>query len=125
MAASYQRSLPLGVAVLAVLIGLFGFVLLLAGVLILTVSIIGYTIPGFAVFGATVLGGALLTIFAIVLPAVAFGLWNTELWALVLSILVVVLLLIGEVVNEGLFALGTILLALRLVYLVAVSGQFR
>jgi hypothetical protein len=123
--ASYERSLPIGVAILAVLIGIVGFFLLIVGVLLLLVGIVGYTVPGYvALFGASILGGAILTIFAIILLAVAFGLWNTELWALVLSIIVVILLLIGDAITQGL-SLGVILLGLLLLYLVLVNRHFR
>ncbi|HXQ94629.1 MAG TPA: hypothetical protein VN864_05620 [Thermoplasmata archaeon] len=121
---SSAGSLPLGVAILAVLIGIFGFLFLVAGILILAVSVVGYTIPGFAVFGAGLLGGALLTIFAIVLLAVAFGLWNQELWALVLSIIVIGLFLVSDIVQGAFFTLSGIILVLLLVYLIAVHRHF-
>jgi hypothetical protein len=124
---STDRSLPLGVAILAVLIGLVGFVFLIGGLIVLAAAVLGLTFPtlGLAAFGTGLIAGLLLTIFAIVLLAVAFGLWDTELWALVLSIIVVVLLLIGYVIRGDILSLGGIILVILLIYLIAVNQHFR
>jgi hypothetical protein len=127
-ASSSDRSLPLGVAILAVLIGVVGFVFLIAGLIVLAVAlVVGLSVPtfGLAAFGTGLLGGLILTIFAIVLLAVAFGLWDTELWALVLSIIVVVLLLVGYALRGDLISLGGLILVILLIYLIAVNQHFR
>lgn len=118
-------SRPIGVAILSVLIGFFGFLLLLVGVLIVLLVAVPYFVTGVAVFGATAIGGLLLLVFGIVLLAVAVGLWRLELWALILSILVVLLLWLSDVLTGRFFTVGGIVLLLLLVYLAAVNGHFR
>lgn len=120
------RSLPLGVAVLSVLIGLVGAFLLVVGLLALLAISVGYVGSG-TVFVGGALGTLLLFVFAGILLAVAFGLWHQELWALVLSIIVVAILLLSLGVNGGFAAhpLETVILLVMLIYLVAVNRQFR
>lgn len=117
------RTLPLGVAILAILIGLLGVLLLAASILLLIVSGYGY-FHDLAFFGVSFLGGLLLLIFGIVLLVVAVGLWRLELWALVLSIIVVLISLLGRLVAGPILSLGTLILVLLLVYLVAVHRHF-
>jgi hypothetical protein len=120
---SSAGSLPLGVAILAVLIGIVGFVFLLVGVLLIVYLSAG-ALSGFVVYGASLVGGLVLLILSLVMLAVAYGLWNQELWALVLSIIVVGFLWLSDVVAGRIFSLGAILLFLLLVYLVAVHRHF-
>ena len=63
------NSLPLGVAILAILIGIVGFLFLVVGILV--VLAIGFgTVHSAALFGAGFLGGVFLIIFAVVLLVV-------------------------------------------------------
>jgi hypothetical protein len=115
--------LPLGVALLAILIGIFGFFVLVAGVVLLVFGTglalaSGGTVFG---FGGTV-AGLVLLILGIVTLAVAVGLWDQELWALALAILV--LLFYGAVEVLDAAWLGALIVAVLLIYLVAVSGHF-
>jgi hypothetical protein len=117
--------LPLGVAILAVLIGLFGFVILLVGLLLL-LSIAGLALGGVAVtsiFGVTgTLAGLIILIIGVIILAVATGLWDQELWALVLAIVVLLFYGAAEFTSGNWLGLGIV--ALLLVYLAAVSGHF-
>jgi hypothetical protein len=117
--------LPLGVAILAVLIGIFGFVVFLVGLLLL-LAIAGWAITGVAVssvFGYTgTIAGFIIVIIGLVILTVATGLWDQELWALVLAI--IVLLFYGAAEFFAGAWLGLAIVALLLVYLVAVSGHF-
>jgi hypothetical protein len=118
--------LPIGVAVIAVRIGSVGFFFLLLGIL----GLVGVALfAHYGVIGSVGFLGALLTLlFGVVLLVVASGLWNQELWALALSILVLVILLAwnlydlfyGGAVNVLFMAIEAILL----VYLIAVSPHF-
>jgi hypothetical protein len=115
--------LPLGVAILAVLIGIFGFFILLAGLLVLLLGVGIGLATGASVFGTTgfVASLVILVIGAVIL-AVAFGLWDQELWALVLAI--ITLLVLGTVEFFAGAWLGFIIVAALLIYLVAVSSHF-
>src|SRR5215472_4235736 len=125
MATSYSppayrsTTLPLGVAVLAILIGLVGTFLLIAGVLFFVLSGFAY-LHDLAFFGASLLGAVILLIVGVILLVVAVGLWRRELWALAVSILVVLLLIVGRLLTGGLLSLGGVILILLLVYLVLV-----
>ena len=117
------KHLPIGVAILAVLIGIVGFIVLIAAILILVGATVGY-LSGFAIAGAGLVGGLVVLVIAVVILAVAFGLWDQELWALVLAIIVVGFLWIEDIIAGRLVSLGGIILLLLLIYLVAVSGNF-
>jgi hypothetical protein len=83
----YPR-LPLGVAVLAVLTGIFGAVILIAGLVITLVAVAllagyGWT----AMFGAGTFVGLVTLVIGAIILAIAFGLWDQELWAFVLALL--------------------------------------
>lgn len=119
----YGRSLPLGVAILAVLIGLVGLLYLFLGVVVLFLHLAA---SGFLPhFGGGVLGALVLLVIGIVLLLVARGLWDLELWALVLCILVLGALWVGDLLEGAWFSLGGLILLVLLVYLVAVHRHFR
>ena len=112
---------PLGVAILAVLIGIYAAFLLIGGLLLLLFS--GYVYShAFALFGVSFFGAILLIILAIVLFVVASGLWNLEIWALALSIIVVLVSIVGVFLQSNFLELA--LLILLLVYLVLVRHHF-
>ncbi|HTT35711.1 MAG TPA: hypothetical protein VMH78_07585 [Thermoplasmata archaeon] len=117
------RTRPLGVAVLAVLIGLLGALFLVAGLVVLLFStLVG--LAGIAFFGAGLVGGLLLFLAGVVLLVVAFGLWRLEMWALALSVIVIGLLWIADVVSGRILSIEAIVLLLLLVYLVLVRRHF-
>lgn len=122
---SSSGGLPLGVAVLAILIGLVGFFFLLVGLFAIVAPAL---LAGYAFFGPGLVGGLIVLILGIVLLAVASGLWNQELWALALAILVLVLLLavnVYHLLEHGSASLLAVLIEVVLIiYLVAVSNHF-
>lgn len=123
-----RRTLPIGVAILAILIGLFGVILLLGAVLVLLVVAAHVTLGApapVALFGVSLLAGILLLIFAILLLVVASGLWHLEMWALVLSVVTLLILWIGDVVAGNLLSFGSLVILVLLVYLVLVRHHFR
>jgi hypothetical protein len=115
---------PLGVAILAVLIGIVAAILLVGSLLLFLFGAAAYAHSAYSFFGATIVGAVILLILSLILFAVATGLWDLKLWALVLSIIVVALLWIGQAVTSGLLSLGGILLVLLLIYLAAVHRHF-
>ena len=116
---------PLGVALLAVLIGLFGFLVLIAGVLVLVGVAAGAFLSVPAFFGTAGLTlGVIVFIVGIILLAVAYGLWDLRMWALALAILVLILYLVVYALAGDFVSWGFIISLLLLVYLVAVSRHF-
>lgn len=116
-----NASLPLGVAILAILIGIFGAFFLIVGVLFfLAIGLLGSGL----LFGSGVVGAILVLVFGIVLLVVASGLWNQELWALALCLIVLLLLLVGAVLSGTLISLEGLILILLVIYLVAVRHHF-
>ncbi|MGP8110030.1 MAG: hypothetical protein ACLQD9_04905 [Thermoplasmata archaeon] len=117
--------LPLGVAIIAILVGIFGFFILLGGLLLL-ISAAGYAVAGIGVtgvFGTTgTIAGIIVAIIGLVILGVAVGLWNQELWALVLAILV--LLFYGAVEFFASAWFGLLIVVLLVVYMVAVAKHF-
>jgi hypothetical protein len=125
-ALSYVTSsarLPLGVAILSFLIGVFGFFVLLVGTLILVLGVGAGLVGGSTVFGLTgAIAGLVVFIIGVIILAVAVGLWNQELWALALA--VIVLLFYGALELVSGAWLGLLIVGGLLVYLLAVSSAF-
>jgi hypothetical protein len=123
LSSSYPNigSLPLGVAILAILIGLFGAFFLIVGILYLLTVLI---VTSAFVFGIGEVGAILLVIFGLVLLAVAAGLWNQELWALALSLIVLILLLVADIINGRLVTIESLIIVLLIIYLIAVREHF-
>jgi hypothetical protein len=113
------------VAIIAVLVGIFGFFVLVGGLLLLA-SAAGYALGGVwvtSVFGTTgTIAGIIISIIGLVILAVAVGLWNQELWALVLAILVLLVYAAVEFVAAA--WLGLLIVVLLLIYMVAVAKHF-
>ena len=119
-------SRPLGVAILAVLVGIFGFLLILGGVLILAgIGAAAYLgIPtGFVGIGGVVVGIVVLVIGLIVL-GLALGLWHLRMWALVLTILFVLFELVSFGLAGHFVTFGFIFALILFIYLIAVRHHF-
>ncbi|MGI0071520.1 MAG: hypothetical protein ACRECT_05585 [Thermoplasmata archaeon] len=122
-------SRPLGVAILAVLIGIYGFVLFLLGLLVAVASsVVGSLggadpLHGLGITDLTV-AGIILLIVGLIILGLAVGLWHLRMWALVLTIL----FLVFEMVVYGLagqfVTIGFILSLVLFLYLLAVSRHF-
>jgi hypothetical protein len=125
MAASNVGNLPLGVAILAVLIGLFGLFVIVLGLLFLFTSA-GLAVGGLgvsSVFGYTgTIAGIIVLIVGLIILGVAVGLWNQEMWALVLAILVLIVFGVIDFLSSAWIDL--VIVVLLLVYLGAVSSHF-
>jgi|HubBroStandDraft_1064217.scaffolds.fasta_scaffold81731_3 hypothetical protein len=117
-------NLPLGVAILAILIGLFGFFVLVVGALLLvfgtSVALGSGTVTVFGT-GGTIAGLITLIIGAVIL-GVAVGLWDQELWALALAIIALLFYGVVEFLSQSWLAL--LVIGVLLVYLLAVSNHF-
>jgi len=118
-----RAQLPLGVAVLSVLIGLFGVFVLAIGLLSLLLGVGAGLVGGASVFGFSgFFAGLVSVLIGIVILAVSASLWDQELWALALAI--IVLLFYGAVEFFAGAWLGVLLIAGLLAYLIAVSPSF-
>lgn len=118
--------LPLGVAIISILVGIVGFIILLDGILVLLLNDaflnVGTSTGGVAATYGQITGGAIITIFGAVLLGSAVGLWDQRLWALVLAVIVSFAILVFELFSGG--TLGIILAAVLFVYLLAVHRHF-
>jgi hypothetical protein len=116
--------LPLGVAILAILIGIFGFFVLLGGVVLLVFGTgLAYGAGNLTIFGSgSTVAGLVLLVVGILTLAVATGLWDQELWALALAVIVLLFYGFLDFLSQSWFSF--LIVAVLLVYLVAVSGHF-
>jgi hypothetical protein len=119
-----EPSKPIGVAILAVLIGIVGFIFIVAGVLLAVLGVaLGHEIPTIGTYGALV-GGIILLVIGLIILGVAVGLWDQRLWALVLAIIVFGLYFISDAIAGQYFSLGAIIALILVIYLIAVHRHF-
>ena len=120
-------SRPLGVALLAVLVGLYGFLLFLGGLLVLAGVAVSHFLgvpSGFAGLGSFALG-LVVFIVGLIILGLAVGLWHLRMWALVLTLLFVIFELISFGLAGAFVSLGFILAFILFIYLLAVHRHFR
>jgi hypothetical protein len=121
-------SRPLGVAILAILIGLFGFLWFVIGLLIVAgVSIHAFTGLGVSgAFGPTtgLIAGVIILVVGLIVLGVAVGLWRLHVWALVLAILVLLLEMVVYGLAGDFVSFGFIVSLLLFLYLLAVHRHF-
>lgn len=120
-----RPSLPIGVAILAVLIALSGVVILLAGALFLLNSYLGTVVPATLLIVRSVdpIGAAVLVLLGAVLLSVATALWRQEAWALWTTIVVVFVSLAYLFFTASLTVLFVLFLLL-FIYLLTVRRHF-
>jgi hypothetical protein len=121
------RRRPIGVAILAILVGAFGFLLLLSGALLL-VGVAGHAIVGLptTLFGiGGPIAGLVALIVGIVLLGLGLGLWNLRMWAYVLTLVFVLFELVSFGLAGGIVTIGFLFLLFLLVYLLVVARFFR
>ncbi len=125
--------LPLGVAVLAVLSGIFGAIVLVGGlVIVLAALFLSGSVGWTAMWGSGLVAGLVALIIGVFILAVATGLWDQELWAFALAVIASgfgVLWFIARplVGGGGLVSIETVpalLFGALFVYLLAVNDAF-
>ncbi len=98
---------PLGVAIIAFLLGLFGFFTLLGGILIVVLSNYSVSLGGSNLYGFTgVLLGVVLVLLGLIELGVAVGLWHLSMWALVVAVLVLLFEVLGPLISIALGQAG-------------------
>ena len=118
-------SLPIGVAILSVLIAIAGLVVLLAGALYLLNSYAGTIVPGNLLIVKSVdpIGAAILVLLGAILLSVATALWRQETWALWTTVVVVFLILAYLFFTASITVLFVLVLVL-FIYLLTVRHHF-
>ena len=120
-------SRPLGVAILAFLVGLAGVLFVIVGLLIIAAASIPSIIGAPSNFLGTsyLIWGVFVLIIGLVIIGVALGLWHQRMWALVLAVLFLLFEIAGYALAHAWYSLGFILALLLLIYLLAVHRHFR
>jgi hypothetical protein len=118
---------PLGVAILAILIGIYGVLLILVGLLIAVTAsaagVLGVHTP--YTFGAAALVVGIVTlIIGLIILGLALGLWHLRMWALVLTLLFLAFEMVIYGLAGAFISLGFILALILFIYLLAVSRHF-
>jgi hypothetical protein len=123
-----KPSRPLGVAILAVLVGIFGVLLIIGGILLLALGVTVHFLGiGSGFLGlASVIVGAVVLIIGLIILGIALGLWHLRLWALVLALLFTFfeLVSLGLAGTSGIESFGFIFSLIIFVYLLAVHRHF-
>jgi len=121
-------SRPLGVAILAILIGIYGFIVFLGGLLVAAGSSVASYVGGNSAFhalGATgVIAGIIIVIIGLIILGLAVGLWHLRMWALVLTVLFLIITLVLDGIAGAFISFGFIVALVLLIYLLAVARHF-
>ncbi len=117
--------LPIGVAILSVLIAIAGVLLLLAGALFLLHYYLAAAVPASLLIVSSIdaVGAAILVLFGAVLLSVATALWRQESWALWTTVVVVFLALAYLFFTGSITVLFLVFLVL-FIYLLTVRHHF-
>jgi hypothetical protein len=123
-------SRPLGVAILAVLVGLYGILWIVVGGLLLagqvgTAAFHKYLGQPFTLGSLTTLEVELvILIVGLIILGLALGLYHLRTWALALSLLFLVFVLVEYGIAHDFVSFGFLLSLVIFLYLLAVSGHF-
>ncbi len=124
-----RRELPLGVAILAVLVGLFGILILVGGLLLVVGSSIAgqfeFFGPGSSLGFAPLVAGVIAVIIGLIILGIGVALWRLRLWALVLGLIFLLFEMVSYGVEGRFVSLGFLLALVIFVYLLAVNRHFR
>lgn len=124
-----RRALPLGVAILAVIVGLYGFFVAILGALLIVGSSLrsyfDYVGPGSA-FGVTgIVYGVLVLVIGLIILGIGVALWRLRLWALVLGLLFLLFEIVTFAIAGPIVSVRFVLALLIFIYLIAVNRHFR
>jgi hypothetical protein len=121
-------TLPLGVAILAILIGIYGFLVFVLGLLVAVASSyagsLGAANPAHALGVTGLVAGIIILIIGLIILGTAVGLWDLRMWALVLAILVLIVIVGLDALAGAFVSFGFIVGVILIIYLAAVSRHF-
>jgi len=121
-----ERKLPLGVAVLSILVGLYGFFLFFVGLLLFAKIAVNSYLGEPETFGLVGYElAAVVAIIGLVILGIAVALWRLRLWALVLALLFLLYELVTFAYAGHYESLGFVLALVIFLYLIAVNRHFR
>ena len=117
--------LPIGVAILSILIAVLGVVILLAGSLFLLHYYFAAAVTTSLLIVSSIdsIGAAILILFGAILLSVATALWRQESWALWTTI-VVIFLALAYLFFTGSITVLFLLFLLLFIYLITVRHHF-
>jgi len=120
-----RRALPLGVAVLSILVGLYGFVLFVLGLLLFAkIGVSQYLgVPSLGLTGYEL--AAMVMVFGLIILGIGVALWRLRLWALVLGLLFLLYELVSFAYAGKYETVGFVLALVIFLYLIAVNRHFR
>jgi hypothetical protein len=122
------RTRPLGVAILAILIGIYGFLTFILGLLLAVLSSYsgfpGLGLPTHIAGTSLFLSGIIVLIIGLIIMGLAVGLWHLRMWALVLTLLFLLIELVLYGLAGDFISFGFIVSLILLIYLLAVSRHF-
>jgi len=121
-----KRSLPVGVAILSILVGIYGFILFVVGLLLFAKIAVSSYLGLPSTFG---LAGyelaAIVTIIGLIILGIGVALWRLRLWALVLGLLFLIWEMFTYAYAGHYVSLGFIFALVIFLYLIAVHRHFR
>jgi hypothetical protein len=121
-----RRSLPLGVAVLSILVGLYGFVIFVVGLLLFAKIAVSSYLGVPSTFGLTGYElAALVAVVGLIILGIGVALWRLRLWALVLGLLFLLYELVTYALADHYASFGFVLALVIFLYLIAVNRHFR
>ncbi len=121
-----KRSLPLGVAILSVLVGLYGFLLFVVGLLLAAHVAVNQYLGLPSTYGLTGYElAAVVAIVGLIILGIGVALWRLRLWALVLGLLFLIYELVSYAYAHHYESVGFILALVIFLYLIAVNRHFR
>ncbi len=128
-------SRPVGVAILSVLIGLYGILWIVLGLLVLANETIGSlekNIGALTSYGPVtghIEVGLIVLVVGLIILGIAVALWHLRMWALVLALLVLIFVMVSyglhgtAGISSHIYAFGAAVVLF--IYLVAVNRHFR
>jgi hypothetical protein len=121
-----DESLPIGVAILSVLVGIYGFIVFVFGLLLFgTIAVHNPYLKPPTTLGLTGYElAAFVSIVGLVILGIGVALWRLRLWALVLAILFLLYEMVAYAYVGAYETLGFILALVIFVYLLAVARHF-
>jgi hypothetical protein len=118
---------PLGVAILAFLVGLFAILIIFVGAAIIAAATVPSVLGVPSSFFGTqhAVGGLIVLIIGLIILGLALGLWHLRMWALVLTLIFVFLVIVSYAYGGAWISFGFLLSVILFIYLIAVNHHFR